>query len=140
LAKKDGYWRFVEKLGDKLWDVEAYRVCQNGSKPRHIAVAILADGTGWVGTARCSEEDQYSRKKGHELAVKRALVRAVKGPEYDAEADLYPDVFHLIGQRGDWPDDCEMWRHPDFELAVPIVEGIELRDKCREECVRLGVM
>lgn len=71
-------------LGERYKDHENYRVFDDAGRPRgNVAVIILVDGRCYVGRTTCSLKDQYSRRTGYVLAVKRAIERAGRGMEYN---------------------------------------------------------
>ena len=72
LPEKKGYAKHLAQLGEDLYGLEHFK----GDKC-NVAVAILQNGQYFVGTAFLNPVDQYNHKLGHEIAVGRALFRAV---------------------------------------------------------------
>lgn len=72
LHPKKGYIGHVRLLDSKLYTVEHFR-----GAFYNFALAVLQDGSYFIGDASCSPNDNYSRKLGHEIACGRALSRAV---------------------------------------------------------------
>jgi len=72
LPNKKGYAKHVKLLGDVIYAVEHYR-----GHRANTAIVILQDGQYFIGRSYTNPEDNYSRKLGHEIAVGRALDRAV---------------------------------------------------------------
>lgn len=94
LPKKKGYAKHLEKLGDDLYAVEHIR-----GDGYNVAVAVLQDGSFFVGTAVLNPIDQYSKRLGHEIAVGRALYSAVTFPG-DSDGKLWDTVSEeqLVGR------------------------------------------
>lgn len=77
----------------------------------NIAVVVLEDGSAYAGEAKCTVLDVWSRKKGHTMAVGRALkAAALKTPKW------------CVGR------------------VETHLRGIALRDACREQLVMLGML
>ena len=111
--------RLYRMLGERVLDIEHFRhttspifLAKDGKEYEHVdrptntAVVVFRDGSCFVGTAVCSEKDQYVRKVGHTIAVGRALRLAV---------------------------DCTIYEYdkPDFIVDTSL-RGVALRDACRE--------
>lgn len=131
IPRKQEYNHFLDKLGDRLFDIEHYRHKYgstfyktlpsgdrqelNSERNMNVAVAVMRDGRCYVGVAKQNYRDQYCRRIGHSTAVGRALKKAVDKPiGYEFAVDTMGDK--------------------------PIVEGVKLRDYCRDRLRKMGVM
>jgi len=85
LPAKKGYAKHVKALGDELYAVEHFK-----SSVGNVAVVVLSDGRYFIGTAKLNPKDNYSRKLGHEIALGRALARAVNYP-LNGHGFLWPE-------------------------------------------------
>ena len=72
LPEKKGYAIHLKQLGDDLYALEHFKGIDC-----NVAIAILQNGQYFVGAAYLNPADQYNRKLGHEIAVGRALNRAL---------------------------------------------------------------
>lgn len=141
IPKKLAYAAYLDRLDGELWDVEHYRKPAIGPRMQqpvydHFAVAVDRVGRAWIGVARCSWRDQYVRSVGHALAVSRALAQMARA-------------------HGHWPE-RQNWRNgngvimPAFSVPVTkqrdekgnyvLLNGVALRDYCRQQLERLEVM
>ena len=77
LPEKKSYAKHVDGLGEWLYAVGHYRY----DSLLHVAVVILTDGHYFVGISKKDPYDNYSRKRGHEIAVGRALHYALTETE-----------------------------------------------------------
>ena len=76
---KRAYAYHLDKVRDDLVMIEHVRVPhaslgdEGSTVCDHVALAVTKNGYVFVGTARCSPKDTYSRRKGFEMSVWRAL-------------------------------------------------------------------
>ena len=79
-----GYWyRTTGKDGHlRSWKENGYQPSPRGG--RTGCTVILPNGDKVIGEAECSHRDNYSKKLGRDIALGRALKRAVK---------MYPNMF-----------------------------------------------
>lgn len=131
--------RWLTRLDGQLWEIEHFKVYEYGEATwswpdakditnkwpvGNCAVVVLKDGRAFVGKAMCSERDQYNHKRGFNMAVGRALKKAVVGRVVSNSADFMVPLSvpspTLEDPRGDAP-----------------LGGVALRDYCRAK-VGLG--
>jgi hypothetical protein len=98
--------RYIKLLGEKLADVFTFYDLAEvgyyrkgvkcvGTRDRRSAVAVLSDGSCFVGEARLSHKDSYNRKIGYRVAVGRALKSAYICSGYTKICDFKVDVKDL---------------------------------------------
>lgn len=150
LHPKRGYKQHWAKLNGSLHDVESYTrraeyskvigAHKNGlykyDKYDHLAVVVLTDGRCYVGIARCGKRDQFNRSRGHEIAVGRAMKRALKEmykPKRPAVSDSTLGVKVTVTELA---SEGDFWINTARE---PLPTGVALRDRCREELREMGV-
>ncbi len=125
---KPGYAKHLERLGDSIRDVEHFRTTYDVEPipgipvrvmdiPMNVAVVVLNDGACFIGEAKLNYQDTYNRKRGHEIAVGRALKKACGYSESNRHRSYEP-LFYVPGNRA----------------------GVALRDFCRKQLDQLGVM
>lgn len=70
------HWRLVgwTLLRRHEWKERGIQPCPRGGWTK--AVVKFEDGTTAIGTAECSQKDNYCRKIGRDIALGRALARA----------------------------------------------------------------
>lgn len=134
ITEEPGCKYFLDKIGDRFLEHEHYRLYDDGvmtveykGREAHLplgeargnlAVVVLKDGRCYIGKAVCAQADQYVKKKGYRLAVKRALEKAARSLGHQSCSTWAPCV---AGE--------------DFQVPAG-VGGVELRDLCR---VKLGL-
>ena len=75
---KRGYTHHVAKLGDSLHSVEHFILVDIDDYPIHAAAVVTTDGKYYTGIAVTNTDlDQYNRRRGHEIAVGRAMKLAL---------------------------------------------------------------
>lgn len=91
LPPKAAYNHWVAAAGP-LRDVGHYRIVLDGEPaPVHVALVIGASGRVYAGVAVCRAQlDSYSRKRGHTIALGRAL-KVAAAPMGLAVAELRDD-------------------------------------------------
>lgn len=111
---------YIEREGKFYHDWENYRAVINGRQVNVVAVAKPWDGDlrVYYDSSVCNPCDQYSRKVGLTLALRRALAFAEHGVPRGPLGDG-----RLVG-----------------EFRLPMLHGKALRDACRATIEKLEVV
>lgn len=97
-----------EKLMIKPDHFFIYPKDKNGKPTGHTICIYQRDGKNFIGEAICSEADTFNKQKGRELALSRAMQKAIKSVnEYLKKSETKK----LVVTHSDYREDCDFNRY-----------------------------